>query len=400
MSSNVWSERVLVVSLYALSLSIFLSVSLVAVFQILLLASFLMMTASRKIKFAIPMSAWFLVIFILAQLLSCIWNYSSLQDRSHAIGWAKYPFVALLGALVLQRAGDMPILKRHLKSIGNLFMLTVVLAFVYGFVKVYGGYDLLRLKSGDYGSRLGGFTDIMRYGYGSAIVLLVLIGCTLNYWKIRFVDKKILIAVSIVCGLGLILSYTRGALLGFLVALPTMVYLYRKSYGYWIAGIASAIIALLVSVALMGGSHLSRFFMSATSSSNTIRLSQYEAAWRSFLENPVVGLGPLQLKYHVKDIKERYDLPHKEYVNEHSHNVFLEMLANVGLLGFVAFIGWLFFWLVELLKKGSLYRQIFVPVVVFILVAGQFEMLFMAQTSTLLYFLYSVSLNESLENGM
>ncbi|WP_374001691.1 O-antigen ligase family protein [Bdellovibrio bacteriovorus] len=393
-ASKVWSERLLIGALYAFSLSVFVSVSLVAAFQILLVIAFLLAAFSGGLSLKLPKSGWFLLAFVFAQILSGILNFPELQEKSHALGLIKYPLVGLIGVILFRNLQSTTVLKDSIRPIFYLFLLSIVVACIHGVIKVYLGYDVFKLRSGDFGTRVGGFTDVMRYGYGSAIVLLILTGLSFNLKRFPSLNRNFIYFAILFGGVGLVLSYTRGALLGLLMGVPIIVFYYRRIFGYWIAGLSAAVIGALVVVALLGGSQASRFFMSATSSSNTIRLSQYQSAWKAFLENPVVGLGPQQLKYHVQDLKERYDLPHKEYVNEHSHNVFLETLANTGILGFIAFMLWITSWAIEIFKSSNLHKQIFLPVVVFIFVAGQFEMLFMAQTSTLIYFLYSLSFVE------
>ena len=71
------------------------------------------------------------------------------------------------------------------------------------------------------------------------------------------------------------------------------------------------------------------------------RTPLYESAWKMFSDHPVVGAG---LGMYEKLIKEpRYSLPadypnHDRSIYLHAHNVYLEVLAEMGFIGLAAFI--------------------------------------------------------------
>jgi len=395
-----------VISFYALALAIFISVSLLSVYHLLTLITFLILLMRKKINLKnLPQSAWALLIFIGSQLLSAAVNFSELEDKFRSIGGIKYPLVGIIGLLIFrnQQLQNDEFFKKHSRIIFNIFLATIIIAFSYGFSKVYIGFDLL--DANDYqlilnknhilpiesNFRLGGLTDIMRYGYGSAVVLLVLLAIALNINKFPKLNKTYL-WVSLSIGFtGLFMSYTRGAMLGFLIGFP-IVFLYFNKYWGAVAALISAVaISLMITVPLMGGSEKSRFLLGANSTSNNERMSQYLSAIHAFEERPIFGFGPQQLKFHVKTIKEKYNIEHKHYI-EHAHNVYLEIAANTGIIGLFTFLAWIGLWFKELyFQHNTLAKQMFFPVILFLLVSGQFEMLLMAQTSTLIYFLYAIN---------
>jgi len=247
------------------------------------------------------------------------------------------------------------------------------------------------LVDGKPNTRLGGLTDIMRYGYGSALALLVLLTTVLNLKKFSRLNKTYLILTLIIGFAGLFMSYTRGAMLGFLICVPVVFFYFNKRITAALTLISLTLIGLMIIVSLMGGSEHSRFLMNSTSASNNIRMSQYLSGIHAIQERPFFGFGPQQLKFHIAEIKQKYNLDFKDYI-EHSHNVYIEIAANSGFIGLFAFLFWLGLWSKELFfNSNALGKQMFSPVILFLLVAGQFEMLLMAQTSTLIYFLYAIS---------
>lgn len=395
-----YAFRLTAISLYALALAFFISVSLLSVFHLLILISFLLLLSRKEINFTnIPKSAWALLVFIGSQLISAAVNFSELEDKTHSIGVIKYPLIGILGLLIFQhqKLQNDDFFKKQAKFAFNIFLATIVIAFFYGLAKVYFAFDLpnaneiKEILDAQSNFRLGGFTDIMRYGYGSAIVLLVLLTIILNIKKFPKLDKYYLCFAFLIGFAGLFLSYTRGGMLGFLIGLPVVFFYFNKRLTALIALVSLGVISLMVIVALMGGSSSSRFFLDTKSTSNSERMSQYMSAIHAFQERPVFGFGPQQLKFHVKEIKEKYNLDRKYYI-EHSHNVFLEIAANMGIIGLISFLAWLGLWLKELyFHHNNFAKQMFFPVIIFLLVAGQFEMVMMAQTSTLIYFFYSIS---------
>lgn len=385
-----YAIRFTAISFYALALAIFASVSFISIYQILILFAFVLFFIRKDIDFKnLPASTLALLSFIGIQLLSATVNFTELEEKFRSIGIIKYPLSGILALILFrnQKLQNDEFLKKHSRIAFNIFLATIVIAFVYGFTRVNIAPNLLHRND----FRLGGFTDVMRYGYGSAMVLLALLTICLNSKKLRMLNKVYLYLVFVIGFIGLYMSYTRGAMLGFLIGLPVVFFFFNKRIAIIIAAVSAALISLMVIVALMGGSARSRFLLGSDSASNSERMSQYLSAMHAFKERPILGFGPQQLKFHVKEIKEKYNLENKHYI-EHSHNVYLEIAANMGIVGLLAFLAWLGLWCKELLlHSNKLAKQLFLPIILFMLVAGQFEMLFMAQTSTLIYFLYAIS---------
>lgn len=386
-------------SFYALAFAIFISVSLLTVYHLLTVIVFIILFIRKKTNIKnLPQSAWALLAFICTQLLSAAVNFAELEEKSRSIGSIKYPLMGILGLLIFshQKLQNDEFIKKHSKIAFNIFLATIIIAFVYGIAKVYSNLeyfknDLEGLVEGKPNTRLGGLTDIMRYGYGTSLSLLVLLATALNAKQFPKVNKPYLFITLAIGFTGLFMSYTRGAMLGLLVGVPAVFYYFNKRLTALITLASAGVIGLMVIVSLMGGSEKSRFFLSLNSDSNNIRMSQYLSAIHAVQERPVFGFGPQQLKFHVKEIKEKYNLNFKDYI-EHSHNVYLEIAANTGLIGLFAFLIWLGLWTKEIFLNGTNFaKQVFFPVILFLLVAGQFEMLLMAQTSTLIYFLYAIS---------
>ena len=83
-------------------------------------------------------------------------------------------------------------------------------------------------------------------------------------------------------------------------------------------------------------------------SSTQQRIRFYKAALNSILENPIIGVGLGNWKIHATE----YDKPFmKDYtVPYHVHNDFLEIFAEIGIIGFILYYG-IFLWIFILLFK-------------------------------------------------
>ena len=64
--------------------------------------------------------------------------------------------------------------------------------------------------------------------------------------------------------------------------------------------------------------------------------SLYQIAWRMFLDKPVLGHGPkmFRIKCKLKQYNPDYDDVNNKNCTTHPHNFYLQILAEVGLLGF------------------------------------------------------------------
>ena len=393
------ANKLLAYSLYPLALGIFVSVSVIPIYHILTVSAFLLFLHHKQIKLKeLPPSAWALIAFVVAQLISVFVNFTAMQETTKSLGTLKYPLFGVIGLLLFRSEAiqNNEYLRKHAKNSLNLFLFTIVAAFFFSAFKIYSGLAIFNdyyqaLADGKENTRFRGFTEIMRYGYGSALVLLTLLACLLNNKKERITKSSFFTVAFFIGFVGMYLSYTRGSLLTFLMGVPIVVYFFNKRLSLIATSLSILIVGFMIAVSLMGGSSNSRLLQKSDSNSNRQRKSQYLAAAYAFKESPVFGYGPLQLKFHIQEIKEKHNLEYKDFIS-HAHNIYLQIAADSGILGLLAFLTWLLLWTKEILYKCNDFgKQMFLPSILFLLIAGQFEMLFMAQTSTLIFFIYALT---------
>lgn len=320
-----------------------------------------------------------LLLFIAIALLSNLVNYNDLIKPSKSFSKLRYFVVAILSIVPLSF---------WLKSTSQKTKRIVFGGLCLG-MTVASGYTLYQVffKGVD---RAEGLTETMRYGYGTAMTLLIFLNIYLHKFSQKVFFRPILIATFTLAFIGMYLTYTRGALLGFICCVPVVLFFYKRKLAIIIGAIAGVLVLTLAGFYLFGtGNYNSRFLMNKNNGSDQIRRSQWLSAYHAFKERPVLGYGYGNFYSQLKRIKQQYDLPHKEYNNSHSHNILLELAAGTGILGLLAWLGWISMWVIEILKRDNLVKGVYLSYLACFLLAGQFEVLFDANNSTMMMFLFA-----------
>jgi O-antigen ligase len=370
-------------ALFFLAAGILTSVTILSGYQVLFVVPLFYYSykAVQNKDFSIPKSAWWLLAFFVVAFIGLLVNFDLIPKPSKNFGRLKYYLYGLGGIFVfrvwLKEATD-----KTKKIIVNTFLISIIAA------GVLAGWQF---ANGDL--RPKGFTDTMRYGYGSAMLLLTLLSAILHREKLKsWFDHRIGIAAFVIGVFGMYITYTRGGLLGFLCGLPFVFYFYRPKWGLTMGGAALLVVMTLGGFYLFGSSTSgSRFLINKNNNSDQIRRSQWQAAIIAVKERPVLGWGLSNFHSQLKRIKETYDLDKKEYNDAHSHNLFLEVASGTGLIGLFLFLGWLITWALECFRAGGLTRAMVIPFGVAFVVGSQFEVTFDANNASMIFFLYAIS---------
>ncbi len=371
-------------ALFFLAAGIFTSVTILSAYQILFTLSLLYFSyvAFKEKSITLPKSAYWLIAFTIVALLSLVINFDLIPKPSKNFGRLKY-FIFGVGGIVVFEFWLKEATERTKKILLNTFFVSIVVAGIYAI------YHFIFLSQG----RAKGLTDTMRYGYGSAMMLLTLLSAILHKEKLgKWFNWKLAIPVFIIGFTGMYLTYTRGALLGFLCGLPFVLYFFNKKLGYVLGGLAVLGVLGLVGVYLFGsGESNSRFLVNKNNSSDVIRRSQWKAAIIATKEKPILGWGLSNFHSQLKRIKTDYDLDAKDYNDAHSHNLFLEIASGTGLLGIFLFLGWVLSWAWEAFRAQGLTRVLVIPFGVAFVISSQFEVTFDANNASMIFFLYALS---------
>lgn len=209
----------------------------------------------------------------------------------------------------------------------SFFLLLTILSCiidVIGGILVHG--DSLRLK-GLYGHpmTLAGFL----------IITLPILYAFLLDWKQKRQTLVVTIVLFLIAFVGLLLNETRGAWLALAITLPLITLLYDCSIKKVIFLIAFAIGTSLVFLNSPQLQNRAESITSTTLQSNTERVLMWQSAYEMFKDHPILGVGLGQ--YAPKYLNE-YKSPQAKERQNHSHNNFLQMLAENGIVGFLGFV--------------------------------------------------------------
>ena len=185
--------------------------------------------------------------------------------------------------------------------------------------------------------------------YGQILLVLLPFAVFLAKTESRTLRIVALAAGAVVFG-GLLLTYSRGNLLALCFAFVLMAcwrFLGRKQI---VGGlVAACLLVLLIQPGVVSRmvtlDRLKFLFVhggdtaEGPDSSAVRRYVENVAAWHVFLDHPVLGVGPGHFAaYYSNDYSSRVGLVEQTH-GYRAHNLYFEMLAETGLIGFTCFFG-------------------------------------------------------------
>jgi O-antigen ligase len=289
-----------------------------------------------------PLAAFFLVVFGQWILRSTASSYSTRMELLLLLSYLLLLFLAVQAFRTLQ---DWRSFVWFVMVFGFLICLFGILQHLtfngklYWFREMhYGG-----IPFGPYANR-NHFAAFVELTVPIALVPLVLGRVRRERWLVVGVFAVVPITA-------LFLSASRGGIasLGVELALLALVMIRRRSMGKQIlAGIAVLLLALVMVSWLGVGQILQRFStLQSLEATTGKRASMRRGTWQIFLQHPIggTGLGTLQIVY------PPYESLYDGKIVNHSHNDYLEALAETGILG-----GFCCLWFLGVLFKESLGR--------------------------------------------
>lgn len=240
----------------------------------------------------------------------------------------------------------------------------------YGFAQVSNaafGTGVETLQGEVLQPRLAGPLGDQNY-YAQFMLMVIPLGL-FRFWSERSVLLRILAGVfTAFISLGVALTFSRGAAVGFILMLIIIVFLrYIKIYQILI--IVLGLILVLKAVPQYGTRLSSLDVISgvlSSSSGTTIqsadpatksRITEMSAAGLVFTDYPLIGVGSGMYKYYYLEYAEKVGLRVKQGPRA-AHDLYLEVAAENGIFGILAFLGILFVSLLGLARLRSQSLQI------------------------------------------
>lgn len=340
-------------------------------------------------------SWWLLSAFVVWAALSVLANLDRLGETvlDHLSG-LRYPIAALLLVAMPHGARLLGDSRRFRDVLLWSVIGAISLSVLFGLASIHLGLPLSENKEIARGrlSNLDG--EIIAYATALAYAGLLL-GALLAAPEVRgrFCSlKPVWIAAATVFALvGLYLTLTRGAMIGFAAGLFLLCARFSRKLLYTVAAVGVALVVL----AFATDSRYLRL-------EDPMRTSHWLTASLAAARHPIVGLGYENYSHHSLELKKEFGtLPpddfmkkgekwgKKEFGRGHAHNNFLQAFATTGIPGGLLFLGFCWSWLREAWASPTC-RRIFLPAIVAFLVSGMFDASFFngetASAALLLYF--------------
>ena len=295
-----------------------------------------------------------LALYGIASTLSALFADRRIHSAGEAALWGK--MLLFPAALILFR--NVP---RSRYAAMKMFFIFGIFSAGYGLVQYiarYGRHDLEHRISG----QTAHVMTLSGLLLPAALVFLVL-------W-LHGMRNIVLIIGVVMTHLALLLTYTRSAWLGWIVAVAVLLIL------KWPKALAWAVPVGILAISLAPLPFFSRVISSfdVKQSSNLDRIRMAEAGVEIIKDYPLLGVGPANVK-EVYPLYRKHDAP--RFRIPHLHNNVIQLWAERGVLALVAYLFLQFLFLRECARgwggPSSRYAELGVAVAVALASAGMFE---------------------------
>ncbi|RCW83291.1 O-antigen ligase [Halanaerobium sp. DL-01] len=256
-------------------------------------------------------------LFILAIIFSII-DSVNIENSLDYLNRFIYPLIAFS----IIRFSNLPIKK--IKKYSILILFSIFLNLVYGYYQYFNGIK-----------RIHGFLFVMEF---AGLLAFLIIVCFIYIWNPN-IDKKfkyLLSILFIVSTIGLIMTGTRGVWLSLTGSIFIIVFLLNKQK---LLKFSLLFIIIIIVLFIFLPDYYSNRFMSifdlSQNRSNITRLNLWRGAILIFKDNIFNGIGINNFSQ-IINLKPYYKQPMVSTV--HTHNNYLSIAAETGIVGLLSYI--------------------------------------------------------------
>jgi len=245
----------------------------------------------------------------------------------------------------------------------KFIVLTVII--FSSLMAVYGILQRLVNLEAIYGARLPGYAHpfasfINQHHFAAFMEMTVGLTLGLLFGEATKKDKRFLLVIaSVIMGMAVILTGSRGGMIGFLGVISFVVTAnlfkkpttendsdiknkrnYRRNFTF-VAGGLALIIGLFGTIILLGGDESLLRGVGLQNNQDDFssgRIHFWQVAWKIFLDNPILGAGLDAFGTAFT----RYDTWNGYYRVEQAHNDYLQILADAGVIGFACIAAFIY----------------------------------------------------------
>jgi putative inorganic carbon (hco3(-)) transporter len=157
---------------------------------------------------------------------------------------------------------------------------------------------------------------------------------TFGLWLATPVKRRWQLLPIVLIAAGLVLTFSRGAMLGAAIGLATLIYILRPRFAWRLYGIGLAVAVVVFALVARA-----RFFATGSSGKESTRELIWKSSLKMLNDHRLTGVGLDQFLYQYG---RRYIEPAgwPERYTSHPHNLVLDVWLNLGILGLAVF-AWL-----------------------------------------------------------
>ena len=268
---------------------------------------------------------WPVAVYSLIVIVTSAINGVSMLDK---ISYFVPMLIALLCAMSLPARN----IEKRMVSFMNLYFIWIALNAVFSILQLFGGHEYYLISAAE-----GYEINQIRRGYGlvgmaTQIGLQFCLGLPLiASFYLGGKGKKTLwkLPLFILAVVGLILTFSRGAILGVAISMALLLLFHRKYKMFACYAVIGALIVIsYLSLMQLLPEHYSHFFQGKDSSAAS-RLPYTLVSLRMFAEHPITGFGFGGFWEHCT----RYG----SSVHIEAHNTYAQVLVEYGIFGFILF---------------------------------------------------------------
>lgn len=243
----------------------------------------------------------------------------------------------------------------NLSKLSKFFAFAFLLPNIYAIASTLAGYNWLSNQT-IHNFRLQGLTESATYhAHGNGLILsFFLVILFFQFKKLSTFYRYLSILAVSLMSLGIVMTFTRGILLSLSVSI--LAFLFFHSRKYFIAGLISGAV-LLGGLYSFSDSFRYRFQHTLqTKTADSERWNLLKVHILMFKESPLIGIGYANnLSHTPPETWTKFGFS-PDNLNSHAHNQFLNVLTTTGLIGFMPFIVFYFWFFITNLKLVKKYK--------------------------------------------
>ncbi len=397
-SDFVFKEKKVLYLILFLPLTLFIGSAITNIFIFSIVIIFLIECKKKNNFFFLKNKNFqFLIIFTFYLILNSLFLGKNLESISRAVGFLRYIILAFAIAYYLSLES-----RKYEKSVFKFWVLIFLFVTFDLFFEYFLGYNFFTMYSSEYPGRLGGLTGtelkIGGYYFGFALLSFAFVS-GYNKNKILYLFFIIFLVVALLIG-------ERSNFLKILIISSIFIlFLKKKSI---IKNLTFLIIFIIFGfIFIMNNQSFKlRYYQQIIGLKNDIKiiktnkhLENYATAIQVIKKNPIFGVGVK--KYRYESFKKEYN----QYKNitfngmgNHPHQIHFELLAELGLVGYIPLITYLIYFIVKSFnsfRKNNNFYLLGSTLFIFasilpIIPSGSF---FTTYTATIFWINYSIALS-------